>query len=163
MCAFLGESRAAELQQDIQLVLTQLVLQQQHLKLIQDVLSRSRDNPEVVQTLQRSLRCLQSSQLLNQQAFEVGEEYVYVLELEGGNFYVGYSGNLPNRLHQHFVGDGSLWTKKYKPLKVVEICLGNKMVEREKTLQWMQDKGYEKVRGYAWCSVQLESPPKDLQ
>ena len=115
-----------------------------------------------MQTLHRSLRCLQSSQLLNQQAFEVGVDYVYVLELEGGNYYVGTSGTLPNRLHQHFVGDGSLWTKAHKPIKVVEICLGDKAIEKEKTLEWMKLKGFEKVRGWCWCSLKLDNPPKDL-
>lgn len=153
---------ANDLQKDLQLTLTQLQLQQQHVRLIQDVLAKSRDSPDIVQTLQRSLRCLQSSQLLNQQAFEVGESYVYVLALDGGNFYVGYSGNLPSRLHQHFVGDGSLWTKKHQPQKVVEIVLGGKDVERDKTLQYMDRYGYKSVRGYAWCGLSLEGPPKDL-
>lgn len=151
-----------ELQQELQLTLTQLLLQQQHLRLIQEVLAKSRDKPDIVQTLYRSLRCLQSSQLLNQQAFEVGVDYVYVLELEGGNFYIGTSANLPSRLHQHFVGDGSLWTKAHKPVKVVEICLGDKPIEKEKTLEYMKLMGFEKVRGYCWCSIHLENPPKDL-
>lgn len=153
---------ADELQQDVQLVLTQLQLQQQHVRLIQDVLSRSRDSLELVQILHRSLRCVQSSQLLNQQAFETGEEYVYVLELEGDNYYVGYSACLPNRIHQHFVGDGALWTRKHKPRKVVEIVLGDKSVEKKKTLEWMALKGYEKVRGFAWCHAVLDGPPKEL-
>ena len=32
---------------------------------------------------------------------------VYTVELEGGNFYVGYSDDIPKRMAEHFMGRGS--------------------------------------------------------
>jgi predicted GIY-YIG superfamily endonuclease len=47
------------------------------------------------------------------------ENYVYVLELEGGKKYVGRTGNPEQRMKQHFEGNGSQWTKKHKPVKIL--------------------------------------------
>ena len=44
--------------------------------------------------------------------------YVYTLDLEGGNKYVGISKHLDSRLSQHFEGKGAAWTKKHAPLRV---------------------------------------------
>ena len=46
---------------------------------------------------------------------------VYVLELENKKYYVGKTTNFDERFKQHKNGVGSFWTKKYKPIKVVEI------------------------------------------
>ena len=48
---------------------------------------------------------------------------VYVLELEGGNYYVGMSHNLSQRLAQHFSGNGAKWTKLHKPSFTYIYCL----------------------------------------
>ncbi len=152
----------ADLLKDLQLMSTQLQLQQQHVKLIQDVAFKSTDNPDMLAMLHKSLRGLQCSQLLNHRAFEVGFEYTYVLELEDAKFYVGTSANLSNRLYNHFTGDGAVWTRKHAPLRVVEVVTGGKEREKEKTLQWMKDKGYENVRGYSWVTLRLDGPPREL-
>ena len=47
--------------------------------------------------------------------------HVYVLELEGGNFYVGSASRLPARMREHFVtkyGKSSAWCSRYKPVGV---------------------------------------------
>lgn len=75
-----------DLLRDLQLMSTQLQLQQQHVKLIQDVAFKSTDNPNMLIMLHKSLRGLQCSQLLNHRAFEAGTEYVYVLELEDAKY-----------------------------------------------------------------------------
>ena len=43
--------------------------------------------------------------------------YIYVLLLEENKYYIGKSNNIDNRLESHFNGNGSAWTKKYKPIK----------------------------------------------
>lgn len=44
---------------------------------------------------------------------------VYVLQLESGKLYVGYSDDMEKRIKQHFSGNGSQWTKKHIPTKVL--------------------------------------------
>ena len=41
---------------------------------------------------------------------------IYVLRLAGGNFYIGKSNNIMSRYQDHLSGNGSDWTRKYKPV-----------------------------------------------
>lgn len=52
----------------------------------------------------------------------VNLRWVYVLELERGNYYVGSTYDLEERIQQHFSGNGAQWTKKHKPLKAVLVA-----------------------------------------
>ena len=47
--------------------------------------------------------------------------YIYALKLEKGKYYIGKTSNPQFRLQSHFNSNGSYWTKKYKPVKVIEI------------------------------------------
>lgn len=47
--------------------------------------------------------------------------YIYILELENGNYYVGKTDGLEKRLEQHFSGQGSEWTKLHKPIGNVRL------------------------------------------
>ncbi|EGR0439659.1 GIY-YIG nuclease family protein [Vibrio parahaemolyticus] len=95
--------------------------------------------------------------------------YVYVLELENQNYYVGIAEDIGLRLWTHFkMGSkvGSAWTKKYKPIKVVhcsEIFPKTKwkseLVETQCTLRIAKLKGFSKVRG-AGFSISNEDYPK---
>ena len=58
---------------------------------------------------------------------------VYTLELEGGNYYVGFTTDLNRRLFEHFNDAGSLWTKEHKPIRIVSVCIGDKERENEET------------------------------
>lgn len=44
---------------------------------------------------------------------------LYILELEGGNYYVGITGNFARRMEQHFSGKGSAWTRLHPAVRVV--------------------------------------------
>ena len=78
---------------------------------------------------------------------------VYTLELENGNYYVGWSTDLNRRLYEHFNGAGAKWTKEHKPIRVVSVCIGDKALENEQTRNLMELYGPEKVRGGNWCKV----------
>lgn len=52
--------------------------------------------------------------------------FLYVLELEGGNFYVGITSDLSRRYEQHMTGSGAVWTSTHKPLCIAQsVCLGD--------------------------------------
>ena len=43
--------------------------------------------------------------------------FIYVLKLHNNKYYVGKTDNPDNRIENHYKNNGSLWTKKYKPIK----------------------------------------------
>lgn len=91
------------------------------------------------------------------------EGLVYVLALENGKFYVGYT-NSKIRIIAHFQGEGSSWTKLHKPIAVVEhITPVYVDTEKQTTLRYMRLHGWENVRGGGWSQVNLAKKPTALQ
>ena len=82
---------------------------------------------------------------------------VYVLELEGGRYYIGYTTNLNIRLHQHFHGEGAKWTKVHKPIRLHSVEIGGKKRESEKTIEMMKIYGIENVRGAGYCKASIQT------
>lgn len=78
---------------------------------------------------------------------------IYVLELENGNYYVGYSKNIPKRLQLHFSSKGSRWIRLHKPVRVVETLKGNLLTELKVTLKYIFIFGSEKVRGSIYVAT----------
>jgi len=94
--------------------------------------------------------------------FPFGSQYVYVWQLEDNKYYVGWSENLSRRLDEHLSEEGALWTKKHKPLSIIEICRGDKNIEKQKTLDYMKSKGWENVRGGPWCCIEYKNIPSEV-
>lgn len=46
---------------------------------------------------------------------------------------------------------------------MVSIIPGNRIKEKQITLQYMRKYGWTNVRGYAWSQINLKNPPKDLR
>jgi predicted GIY-YIG superfamily endonuclease len=89
------------------------------------------------------------------------KDYIYVLQLIDDRYYIGRSQNVLYRIEQHFNGDGSVYTKKFKPLKVVEIVEETTNEdERNKTIEYIKKYTWEKVRGYVWCRIDYKNPVK---
>lgn len=90
---------------------------------------------------------------------DVTKYYIYVLRLVDDRYYIGRTGNILRRIEEHFTGVGSIYTMKYKPIKVIEVTeeLSNQD-ERNKTLEVMSKYGWEKVRGACWCSLEINKP-----
>jgi predicted GIY-YIG superfamily endonuclease len=90
---------------------------------------------------------------------DITKNYIYVLKLVEDRYYVGRTSNILRRIKEHFTEDGAVYTKKYKPLKVIEIEEEKSNDhERIKTLSTMEKYGWEKVRGYCWCSLLIKKP-----
>jgi len=88
--------------------------------------------------------------------------YLYVLELEGGAYYVGLTDNVDRRFRQHANGKGAEWTKVHKPVRLkFSIRTGMRdarqaeALEDEATVILMMEHGVERVRGGHFSNVDL--------
>ena len=82
--------------------------------------------------------------------------FIYVLQLEKGKFYIGKTANPSFRLDQHFNSAGSNWTKKYKPLSVIDVVPNCDDYDEDKyTIQFMEKFGINNVRGGSFCEIKL--------
>ena len=81
---------------------------------------------------------------------------IYVLRLEGGRYYIGKSDNVMNRYQQHLNGNGSAWTRKYKPVSLEKTIKNVSPFEEDKiTKEYMSKYGIDKVRGGSYVEVEL--------
>jgi predicted GIY-YIG superfamily endonuclease len=81
---------------------------------------------------------------------------IYVLRLEGGRYYIGKSDNVMNRYQQHLNGNGSAWTRKYKPISFEKTIENVSPFEEDKiTKEYMSKYGIDKVRGGSYVEVEL--------
>lgn len=91
---------------------------------------------------------------------DLTKNYIYVLELEDSRYYIGRTSNIVKRMEEHFNGDGSIYTKKFKPIKIIEVIEELTLEdERNKTLEYMELYDWQKVRGYVWCKEKLLKKP----
>jgi hypothetical protein len=82
--------------------------------------------------------------------------FIYILQLENNKYYVGKTNNPNFRLDQHFILNGSAWTKKYKPIFVLELLPNCDDYDEDKyTLKYMEKYGINSVRGGAFSKIKL--------
>ena len=82
---------------------------------------------------------------------------VYILKLEGGNYYVGKAENPIKRYQEHVDGNGSAWTKKWPPISIQKIVLNAGPFDEDKyTKEMMLTHGIDKVRGGSYVRIELE-------
>jgi len=88
--------------------------------------------------------------------------WIYVLKLEDAKWYIGYAPNLPNRLQQHYAGEGAKWTKLHKPItlvRMIKVLYEDARKEEDRiTLEYFDKYGLA-VRGGSWCYTNLKSRP----
>ena len=88
--------------------------------------------------------------------------FVYSLELEGSNFYVGSTRDLSTRVAQHFLGRGALWTRQHRPIEILQVVEGGRAMEDAVTIAMMVRHGWRTVRGGSWCCLELKGMPDPI-
>lgn len=94
---------------------------------------------------------------INTKNLDFSKVNIYVLQLEAGKYYIGKtSKNICERYQEHIKGEGSAWTRKYKPVCVVEEYNNVSDFDEDKiTKIYMAEYGIENVRGGAYCRMVL--------
>ena len=90
-------------------------------------------------------------------AFLVFKMSVYVLKLIQNRYYVGKSQNVIQRVQQHKDMMGSIWTKIYPMICLVETLPLTEFAELSTTLRYMKAYGIQNVRGDVYSNVNLSS------
>ena len=85
--------------------------------------------------------------------------FVYILELEAHNWYVGFTQDLFVRIASHFLGAGAKWTQLHKPISVHMVRPGDTLLETCITIALMCKHGWEKVRGGSYTTVEMLKCP----
>ena len=84
------------------------------------------------------------------------QNFIYKLDLEHGKKYIGKTNNINRRMEQHFTGNGSQVTKKFKPIKaeIIDICPGyfSGNLEQNHTIKNIEKYGYNNVRGGSYVN-----------
>ncbi len=70
---------------------------------------------------------------------ESKEMYVYILDCEDGSLYTGLTDDVERRFKEHVTGQGSLYTKCSRPLKVVYIENFCNFVDAQKREKQIKD------------------------
>ena len=84
--------------------------------------------------------------------------HIYVLSLEDGCYYIGFSQDIQTRICSHFIGCGSKWTILHKPVDIIAIKEGCTLLETLITLIYMIKYGFEKVRGGGYTNCDMQEP-----
>ncbi len=79
-----------------------------------------------------------------------------MLELESKKIYVGKTTNPKMSIANHFELCGSSWTRKYKPINIIELLPNCDDFDEDKyTLKYMEKYGINNVRGGSFCEIIL--------
>lgn len=83
--------------------------------------------------------------------------FIYILKLQQEKYYVGKTTSPSFRLESHFNANGSAWTKKYAPIKLLELIPDKDPYDEDKyTKIYMDRYGIDNVRGGSFVQVKLD-------
>jgi len=81
---------------------------------------------------------------------------IYVLKCEHNKYYVGKTKDIESRYNDHCNGYGSEFTKKYKPINIIDIIKNADEFEEDKQVKkYMAKYGIENVRGGSYSTLKL--------
>ena len=88
--------------------------------------------------------------------------FIYILKLQQEKYYIGKTENPSFRLNSHFNSNGSAWTKKYLPIKLLKLIPNcDKYDEDKHTKIYMDKYGIDNVRGGSYVSIKLNKSVKE--
>ena len=89
--------------------------------------------------------------------------YIYILQLYNNKYYIGKTNNPKFRIKNHFNSNGTAWTLKYKPIKVIKLIPNCDSFDEDKyTLKYMEKYGINNVRGGSFCQLKLSYDNKKI-
>tara|TARA_Y100000356_G_C11182440_1_gene247613 strand:+ start:106 stop:852 length:747 start_codon:yes stop_codon:yes gene_type:complete len=80
---------------------------------------------------------------------------IYILKLQENKYFVGKTDNIEYIYHKHLNGTFSEWTKKYKPVLILEIIEDILNDEDAYVIKYMNKYGIENVRGGSYNDEEL--------
>jgi predicted GIY-YIG superfamily endonuclease len=84
-------------------------------------------------------------------------EHIYILKLNAGKYYIGKTKNIEKRWDEHIAGNGSGWTKKYKPISLVKSVISTSHFDEDKYVkEYMAKYGMDNVRGGTYSNIDLD-------
>lgn len=85
-------------------------------------------------------------------------EHIYILRLSTGKYYIGKTKNVDKRWEEHITGNGSGWTKKYKPLSLIKSVVSTSHFDEDRYVkEYMEKYGIENVRGGTYSNMVLDA------
>lgn len=88
---------------------------------------------------------------------------IYILQCTDNKYYVGKTNDISIRINQHMSGDGAMWTKKYKPIKIINIINGCDSYDEDKyTIKAMAKYGINNVRGGSFVKFVLSNEERRI-
>jgi predicted GIY-YIG superfamily endonuclease len=90
-------------------------------------------------------------------------EHIYILKLKEKKYYIGKTKNIEKRWNDHITGNGSGWTKKYKPISLITTVLSTSYFDEDKYVkEYMSKYGIENVRGGTYSNIELDDNCKSV-
>lgn len=88
---------------------------------------------------------------------------IYILKLEDSKYYIGKSENVERRFQDHMNGNGSVWTRKYKPIEMERVIRSASSFDEDKfTKEYMSTYGIDNVRGGSYTTIELSDEQKEF-
>jgi hypothetical protein len=88
---------------------------------------------------------------------------IYTLKCEQGKYYVGRTDDVDKRYQQHLHGEGSQWTRKYKPHCVLNTYASTSPFDEDKTTkELMVQYGIDHVRGGSYVTDTIDPLIKNI-
>jgi len=85
-------------------------------------------------------------------------EHIYILKLGDGKYYIGKTKNVEKRWTEHITGNGSGWTKRYKPMSLIKTVVSTSYFDEDKYVkEYMSKYGIENVRGGTYSNIDLDT------
>lgn len=93
-------------------------------------------------------------------------QFIYVLLLEQGKYYVGSSNNVQRRFQEHQSGQGSAWTRLYPPIYIEKqyvVAPGSYagLAEDHEVTSMMMQHGIDRVRGGSYSTIQFTAEQQE--